>query len=241
MMGRLRRKNPREKDLTSRLFAGDFDEDEGQPPHRFSKKIKRAEQEKIERTAIIRADKEVLSGDLESLPIGEVTQVFSLFCDVESPTGMRRCVTRKTLSKISDTSIVVGDRVRFLDTERRDELGIQEAVIEQVLPRKTILTRAGSFNNSLQKPIVANAEQMLIVTSLVMPRVKWGLVDRMLIAAQSGGLVPIVCLNKIDLAESSAPGKKALPEALEVLGLYQTMGVATLKTSAELRGLGLRN
>jgi ribosome biogenesis GTPase len=235
MMGRLRRKNPREKDLTSRVFSGDYDQDEVQTPHRFSKKIKRAQQEKIERTAILRADKEVLSGDLESLPIGEVTQVFSLFCDIDTPAGVRRCVTRKTLSKLSATSIVVGDLVRFRETGRHDESGIEEAVIEQVLPRKTILTRAGSFNNSLQKPIVANAGQMLIVTSLVMPRVKWGLVDRMLIAAQSGGLVPIVCLNKIDLAESTAAGRKTFPEAQEVLGLYQTMGVATLQTSAEAR------
>jgi ribosome biogenesis GTPase / thiamine phosphate phosphatase len=235
MMGRLRRKNPREKDLTSRVFSGDYDQDEVQTPHRFSKKIKRAQQEKIERTAILRADKEVLSGDLESLPVGEVTQVFSLFCDIDTPVGVRRCVTRKTLSKISATSIVVGDLVRFRETGRHDESGIEEAVIEQVLPRKTILTRAGSFNNSLQKPIVANAGQMLIVTSLVMPRVKWGLVDRMLIAAQSGGLVPIVCLNKIDLAETTDAGRKAFPEAQEVLGLYQTMGVATLQTSAEAR------
>src|SRR6266516_2085208 len=98
------------------------------------------------------------------------------------------CVTRKTLTKVSKTAIVVGDRVRFRESGTKDELGRPEAVIEQVLPRQTILTRAASFKGIDQHPIVANAEQMLIVASVLQPRPKWGLVDRMLVAAQSGGL-----------------------------------------------------
>ena len=51
-----------------------------------------------------------------------------------------------------------------------------------------------------QHPIVANAEQMLIVASVLEPRVKWGLIDRMLVAARAGGLSPVLCVNKMDLA-----------------------------------------
>src|SRR5205823_1248280 len=137
--------------------------------------------------------------DLETLPIGQVTQVYSRFCEAEHGEQIYLCVVRKTLTKLADTQLVVGDRVRIRDTDAKDEVGRHEAIIEQILPRKTVLTRADSFKGNTQHPIVANAEQMLIVASAKLPSVKWGLVDRMLIAARSGGLLPIVCLNKIDL------------------------------------------
>src|ERR1700722_19957803 len=129
-MSKRRHQNPREKDLTSRHLSGDLElnQDDMSSHQRFSDRNKHAQQNKIERTAAMRADSGQQAVDLESLPIGEVVQVFSRFCDVQHPTGMRRCVTRKTLSKLSETSIVVGDRVRFRDIPSRDEIGIQEAV-----------------------------------------------------------------------------------------------------------------
>ena len=95
-----------------------------------------------------------------------------------------------------------------------------------------MLTRADSFKRTSQHPIVANAEQMLIVASLRLPGVKWGLVDRMIVAARVGGLRPIICLNKMDLAasplpmpsnaEPQPPGWQTTPaEAREVLRLLR--------------------
>jgi ribosome biogenesis GTPase / thiamine phosphate phosphatase len=161
-------------------------------------------------------------------------QVYSRFCEVDHPTGPRLCVTRKTLSKLAATSIVVGDFVRFRDTPKLDELGRREAVIEQVMPRKTILTRADSFQARSQHPIVANAEQMLIVASIARPMVKWGLVDRMLIAAQSGGLTPLLCLNKIDLGNVDEKSRSDFAAAQDVMRHYQSLGIITFQTSAEL-------
>jgi ribosome biogenesis GTPase len=227
-----RRRNQREKDLTSRLFSGDLDEDRLASGQRFSDRNKHAQHSKMERTAGLRADAGVVAADIETLPIGQVVQVYSRFCDVDHPTGLRRCVTRKTLSKMSITSIVVGDRVRFRDTGSNDETGKPEAVIELALPRDTILTRAGSFHDNRAQPIVANAEQMLIVVSLMQPMVKWGLVDRMLVAAESGKLVPIVCLNKVDLAEMDDRARRQFTHADEVLAHYASMEIATVRTSA---------
>jgi ribosome biogenesis GTPase len=133
--------------------------------------------------------------------------------------------------------IVVGDRVRFRDGGTVDDQGRPEAVIEQILPRRTLLTRADSFKAIEAQPIVANADQMLIVAALAEPWPKWGLIDRMLIAARGGGLSPIVCLNKADLAETKG-GRKELDFALAALGHYASMGVTTLQTSVTA-GLGL--
>lgn len=230
----------------------------------FRPRDKHLTQDKIVRTALMRA-REASGADIETLPIGSVVQVYSLYCEVEHAGTTYLAVVRKTLAKVSDTRVIVGDRVRLrpLDSSvatpdaspagrADDRAQWPEAVIEQILPRHSLLTRADSFKAIEQHPIVANARQMLIVASLRLPAVKWGLVDRMLIAAQAGNLLPIVCLNKIDLAGSasndtaaekpSAPESSGddpkrpdanLREAQEVLAHYGSIGVRTLCTSAE--------
>jgi ribosome biogenesis GTPase len=142
------------------------------------------------------------------------------------------CVVRKTLSKVSDTAVIVGDRVRLRALPSLNESGRPEAVIEQILPRRTVLTRADSFKQQLQHPIVANAEQMLIVASVAHPYVKWGLIDRMIIAAQAGGLGPTICLNKVDLVGHDKVAQKEMPFAEEALAHYATVGVPSIRASA---------
>jgi ribosome biogenesis GTPase len=225
-----RRRKPREKDLTEQYLSGALDEvdlDEGQS---FGSRSKDSEMSKILRTTLLRAD-ENSDADVQALPVGEVFQVYSLFNEVQSEGRLYLCVVRKTLNRRSETAVLVGDRVRFRDLGQVDEQGRPQGVIEAVLPRETILTRADSFRTTEQHPIVANAQQMLIVASLRDPEVKWGLVDRMIVAALSGKLQPIICLNKIDVAGDQV-WAEGDPDT--VLAHYQSMGVRTLKTSVPL-------
>jgi ribosome biogenesis GTPase len=241
-MSARRRKKTREQDATRRYLAGDMDEDAVEHQQRFSDRNKNAQQDKMIKTAAKRAAVEATASaigetDLESLPIGQVFQVYSLYCEVMHDDGtLWLCTTRKTLNKLSKTQIVVGDRVRFRESGRTDDLGRPEAVIEQVMLRETILTRANSFKGLGQHPIVANADQMLIVVSLINPAVKWGLVDRMLIAAQSGKLKPVIVLNKIDLASDA--DSAIVEEANAALDHYAKLGAGTLRTSAD-QNIGL--
>jgi ribosome biogenesis GTPase len=228
-----RRKNAREKDMTRRFANGDFDEDRVEQQQRFSERSKGAEQSKILRTAMLRVDEQTDIQDLERLPVGQVTQVYSLFSEVEHEGQTHLCVIRKTLARVSELRLVVGDYVRFRDGGAVDEQGRPEAVIEQILPRRTVLARADSFTAMDIQPIVANADQVLIVASLRQPTVKWGLIDRMLVAAQGGGLRPIICLNKIDLASSKPSGPAEMAFAQEALAHYETLGITTLQTSVE--------
>jgi ribosome biogenesis GTPase len=234
MAQRHRKKSPREKDLTSRYMSGGMDADRVEQQERFTDRSKNAEQNKILKTSAMRAEADHQSAiDVEALPIGEVIQVFSVYSEVEHEGKPVLCIIRKTLSKISDTSIVVGDKVRFSPiTEGRigekNQQDSPEGAIQQILPRKTVLTRTDSFKGIIQHPIVANAEQMLLVASLREPNVKWGLIDRMLVAAQAGGLKPIVCLNKVDLGS-----EKDLAAARDVLAHYRTIGVITVETSVD--------
>ena len=251
-MGRPR-KAPREKDLTSRFLSGGMDEDRVETQQRFSSRNKNAQQEKTLRTFLMRAEAQA-ADDVEALPVGEVVQVFSLFSEVEHGGRTYLCVVRKTLSKVSDTKLVVGDNVHFRIIEMlggttaadgtheasAGQTREPEAVIEQVLPRRTVLTRTDSFKGVVQHPIVANAQQMLIVASLRHPTVKWGLIDRMIVAARGGALRPVVCLNKVDLAapEDGREFPEDLGFAREVLAHYRSLDIQAFEASAE-RGEGL--
>ena len=224
------KKSHREKDLTARYLSGAMDEDRVEQAERFGDRSRNSQQRKTERTALMRAAEEAVGGDIEALPVGDVVRVYSLFCEVESEGRVWFCVVRRTLTKVAAGFIVVGDRVRIRDQGTVDEQGRPEAVIEQILPRRTLLTRADSFKAIEAQPIVANSDQVLIVAALAEPWPKWGLIDRMLVAAQAGGLSPVVCLNKADLAQT-AGGQKQLEMALSAMDHYRSIGITTLHTS----------
>jgi ribosome biogenesis GTPase len=73
--------------------------------------------------------------------------------------------------------------------------------IESVHPRKTKFSRprVGEETKGTEQVIVANIDQMVIVGSVRQPELKTHLIDRFMVAAQKGGLKPIVIINKVDL------------------------------------------
>lgn len=223
------KKSGREKDLTGRYLSGNLDTDQMRSGQRFGGKSKNYQQNKTIRTAELRAAEPQAIADIEALPSGEVVQVFSLFSEVQNEGNKYLCVVRKTMAKLRDTQLVVGDRVKFTSIEQTEGKDTHnEGIIERIEPRETVLTRADSFKAIVQHPIVANAKQMLIVASLALPTVKWGLIDRMLVAAEAGGLHPIVCLNKADL-KTDFPDEYTF--AAQALEHYRSIGVTTRETS----------
>ena len=63
-----------------------------------------------------------------------------------------------------------------------------------------MLRRTADDNDSHERVIVANADQLVIVSSLADPEPSYGLIDRCLIAALTEGIEPVLCLTKSDLA-----------------------------------------
>jgi ribosome biogenesis GTPase len=100
--------------------------------------------------------------------------------------------------ELGRTPIVVGDNVDLVGdlSGRPDTL----ARIVRRGPRRTVLRRTADDTDSTERVVVANADQLLIVVALADPPPRTGLVDRALIAAYAGGLTPILCLTKTDLA-----------------------------------------
>jgi ribosome biogenesis GTPase len=125
----------------------------------------------------------------------------------------------KTLSTDQRHIVAAGDRVLFRPVENADE---NEGIIERVEPRRGCLCRA---SKGRQQVIVANVDQLMIVSSAAEPRLKPNLIDRLLVSAEKGGIRPVICINKIDLVD---------PASLQPLvGVYSQMGYKVLLLSAK--------
>ncbi len=109
-----------------------------------------------------------------------------------------RPVTAMRARELGRTPIVVGDEVDVVGdlTGRPDTL----ARIVRRAERRTVLRRTADDTDPTERVVVANADQLLMVVALADPPPRTGLVDRALIAAYAGGIQPILCLTKTDLA-----------------------------------------
>jgi ribosome biogenesis GTPase len=109
-----------------------------------------------------------------------------------------RRVTAMRARELGRTPIVVGDDVGIVGdlSGRTDTL----ARIVRRGERRTVLRRTADDTDPSERVVVANADQLLIVVALADPPPRTGLVERTLIAAYAGGLEPILCLTKTDLA-----------------------------------------
>jgi ribosome biogenesis GTPase len=95
-------------------------------------------------------------------------------------------------------SVVVGDRVALVG----DVSGTNDTLarIVRVEPRSSVLRRTADDTDPVERVIVANADQLVVVTALADPAPRLRLVDRCLVAAYDAGLRPLLCLTKADLA-----------------------------------------
>lgn len=95
--------------------------------------------------------------------------------------------------------VVVGDRVRLVGDTTGAE-GTLARIVE-VADRATVLRRTADDDDPVERVLVANADQLVIVVAAADPEPRTGLVDRALVAAYDAGLEPLLCLTKTDLAD----------------------------------------
>lgn len=129
--------------------------------------------------------------------------------------------------------VAVGDLVLF------EPLTEREGIISHVQPRRTILSRADNLSRRKEQLIAVNVDQVIITASVVQPRLKPAIIDRYLIAAQKGGLSPLIVINKVDLLEDESDwiaDEQAFYEA--ALAAYQAIGIPIFSVSThDGRGL----
>ena len=164
---------------------------------------------------------------------GRVLNVHGLESHVQADDGrIVRCTMRRLLRTIATDQrhpLAAGDWVRVRAVG-------DEGTIQSIEPRHQSLSRDSRGRRHV---IVANVDQMIIVGSAAQPDLKPGLIDRLIVAAESAGIRPLICLNKVDLVEPSALVPLAgvfarMGYPVVLCSTVTGMGVARLQ--AELRG-----
>jgi ribosome biogenesis GTPase / thiamine phosphate phosphatase len=131
-------------------------------------------------------------------------------------------VTAMKARELGRRSVVVGDRVALAG----DASGAPGTLarIVRVRPRTSALRRSADDTDPVERVIVANADQMVIVSALANPPPRLRFIDRCLVAAYDAGLDPLLCLTKADLAPPDA-----------VLAVYEPLSIRYVVTGRPLR------
>ena len=164
---------------------------------------------------------------------GRVIRARTGFYDVQYGDLTLRCTLRGTLKRKrrSETGrrlyadpVAVGDWIIF------SQLDEEEGVVEDILPRETKFSRqyAGK-QGDIEQVIVANAHQIVAVASTVMPPLNFRTLDRFLILAEAGDMEAVICLNKMDLVDTTQQ-----EEFADAFANYEKLGYQVLYTSINI-------
>jgi len=135
-------------------------------------------------------------------------------------------VTAMKARELGRNSVVVGDKVALAGDTSGSAGSL--ARIVRVEERRSVLTRSPDDTDPMERIIVANAQQMVIVAALADPELKTRFIDRCLVAAYDAGLDPLLVLTKADLA---APRR--------IRAFYEPLGLPTLSTRQPLPAVTL--
>ncbi|MFC1555420.1 ribosome small subunit-dependent GTPase A, partial [candidate division KSB1 bacterium] len=113
--------------------------------------------------------------------------------------------------------IAVGDKVRI------ELINDDSGVIEELLPRKNAISRPTRIGTIKEKIIAANVDRLVAIVSAKEPRLKTGLIDRMLLVAERQDLKCTICINKTDLLGEG--------ENLEEVECYKNLRYNIIQTS----------
>mgnify|MGYP001074386066 CR=1 FL=1 len=110
-----------------------------------------------------------------------------------------RSVTAARARELRNTPIVIGDRAQLVgDTSGAEGTLARIVGLEE---RRTVLRRSADDSDRVERVMVANADQMLIVVAAANPEPRVRLVDRYLVAAYDAGISPLICVTKVDQAD----------------------------------------
>lgn len=125
---------------------------------------------------------------------------YTVLVEEDEPTEHPALATRAR--ELRKTPIVTGDLARLVGDASGDEGTL--ARIVGIQDRTSLLRRSADDTDQVERVVVANADQMLVVVAAADPEPRARLVDRYLVAALDAGIRPLLVVTKTDLADPAA-------------------------------------
>lgn len=107
-------------------------------------------------------------------------------------------ITSTRARELRNESIVVGDTVDLVGDVSGSEGAL--ARIVRVHPRRNVLRRSADDTVQVERVIVANIDQLVMVVAAANPEPRRRLIDRYIVAALDQGIAPVLVVTKTDLA-----------------------------------------
>lgn len=138
-------------------------------------------------------------------------------CAVDGPP-----ITAMRARELGRRGVVVGDRVAIVGDLSGQPGSL--ARIVRINERTSVLMRTADDDETTlegrqERVVVANADQLVIVSSLTDPPPRTGFIDRCLVAAYDADIEPLLCLTKADLGRPD-----------DVLGYYAELDLPFVTT-----------
>ncbi|MFB8147764.1 ribosome small subunit-dependent GTPase A [Microbacterium sp. NPDC056003] len=122
---------------------------------------------------------------------------YTVLIDEDGPG--ERAISAVRARELRKTPIVTGDRARVVGDTTGDQGTLSRIV--GIEDRTSLLRRSADDTDQVERVIVANADQMLVVVAAADPEPRARLVDRYLVAALDAGIRPLLVVTKTDLAD----------------------------------------
>ena len=151
---------------------------------------------------------------------GVVVGIAAGTCRVQIGGELRDAVLPREIARRQQTLLAVGDDVLL------EEYG-ERLRVTQVLPRRSVLTRADPHDRARVRAIAANIDAVVVVVAVTAPPLHPRLIDRYLVAVERSGATPVLAVNKIDLLSA-----EELHEVMLLLQPYVEIGMPVLPCSA---------
>jgi ribosome biogenesis GTPase len=115
---------------------------------------------------------------------------FAVICDGTPIVAMRA-------RELGRKAIAVGDDVSVVGDVTGDAGSL--ARIVRITERRSVLRRTADDSDPVERVLVANADQLIVVCAVADPDPQPRLIDRCLVAACDAGIDAVLCLTKTDL------------------------------------------
>lgn len=136
-------------------------------------------------------------------------------------------VTAMKARELGRKGVVVGDEVSLVGDLRGGPDALARVV--RVQPRHHVLRRTADDTDPVERVIVANADQLVIVTALADPEPRPRMIDRCLVAALEAQMPAVLCLTKADLADPTPLEEAYRPLGVEVVVTRQDGDLTSLR------------
>ncbi|UPO75554.1 ribosome small subunit-dependent GTPase A [Arthrobacter sp. Helios] len=139
------------------------------------------------------AHEDAVTGRIITVDRGRYTAI------VDEDTPSERIVTAARARELRRTPVVAGDLVGLVG----DVSGAPDTLarLVRVNERATLLRRSADDTDPVERVVVANADQLVIVVAAANPEPRTGFIDRALVAAYDAGISPLLCVTKADLKD----------------------------------------